>query len=154
MSVRVMGIIETRGVLREIEEFLSSKKPMQEFCDGVKERILKKTAEGKDYMSRKFKAYSAAYAKRKGSKHVNLRLSGQMLDSIKSEAESPLKGRVWVEGTPHGKIRSDMLANIHTTGTGKQPQREFMNISQAGIKELTKKCFDDPLLELARKARG
>lgn len=154
MSVKVIGIIETRGVLREIEEFLSSKKPMQEFCDGIKERILRLTAAGKDYKNRNFKPYCEQYAKRKRSEHVDLNLSGLMLESMRSQAESPLRGRVWIEGTPHGKIRSDMLANIHTTGTGKQPRREFMNISQAGIKELTKKCFDDPLLELAKKARG
>jgi hypothetical protein len=46
-----------------------------------------------------------------------------------------------------------MLAQIHTTGTGKQPQREFMGISDNAIKKLTKKFYDDPILELAKRTR-
>jgi len=153
MSVKVTGTIEIKNIFKAIDDFLGSKKPMEDFCEGIKERILKKTAQGEDYKSRRFKPYSEAYAKRKGTRHVNLKVTGKMLNAIKSEAISPTQGRVWVEGESHGRIRCDMLAQIHTTGTGKQPQREFMNISQTGVKELVKKYFDDPLLELAREAR-
>jgi hypothetical protein len=153
MSIKVTGTIEVQNVFRSIDEFLGSKEPMEKFCEGIKERILQKTAEGKDYKSRKFKAYSKAYAKRKGTTHVDLKVTGKMLGALKSKATSPTQGRVWIEGESHGRICCDMLAQIHTTGTGKQPQREFMNISQTGVKELTKKHFNDPLLELARATR-
>ncbi len=153
MSVQIKGIADAIAPFKSIEAFLASKKPMQGFCDGVRERILDKTAKGQDYRSRRFKPYSKAYAKKKGSKHVNLRITGKMLDSIKSLAISPEHGKVWVQPRSHGKLNADMLANIHTTGTGKQPQREFMNISAAGISELVKKHYNDPILELARGAR-
>jgi hypothetical protein len=153
MSVEIRGINEALAPFKAIDSFLGSKKPMQGFCDGVGERILEKTARGEDYKSRKFKPYSKAYAKRKGSKHVNLKVKGKMLDAIKSLAISPERGKIWVQPRSHGKINADMLAQIHTTGTGKQPQREFMNISQAGISELVKKHYNDPIKELARGAR-
>jgi len=153
MSVEITGVAEAIAPFKNIEAFLSSKKWMQDFCDGVRERILDKTARAQDYRSRKFKPYSKAYAKRKGSRHVNLRVTGKMLDSIKSLAISPEHGKVWVQPRSHGKLNADMLAQIHSTGTGKQPQREFMNISAAGIGELVKKHYNDPIMELARGAR-
>ena len=153
MSVEIKGIDEAIAPFKNIEAFLSSKKPMQGFCDGARERILDKTARAQDYRSRKFKPYSKAYAKKKGSKHVNLRVTGRMLDAIKSLAISPEHGKVWVQPRSHGKLNADMLAQIHSTGTGKQPQREFMNISAAGIGELVKKHYNDPIMELARGAR-
>jgi hypothetical protein len=153
LSVEIRGINEALAPFKSIESFLSSKKPMRGFCDGVRERILEKTEKGQDYMSRKFKPYSKAYAKRKGSKHVNLRVTGRMLTAIKSLAVTPDHGKIWIQPRSHGKINADMLANIHSTGTGKQPQREFMNISATGIGELVKKHYNDPIKELARGAR-
>jgi hypothetical protein len=153
MSVEIRGVTDAIAPFKNIESFLSSKKPMQGFCDGVRERILEKTAKGEDYKSRKFKPYSKAYAKRKGSKHVNLKVTGKMLDAIKSQAISPERGKIWVQPRSHGKLNADMLAQIHSTGTGKQPQREFMNVSDRGISELIKKHYNDPIKELARGAR-
>jgi len=154
MSVEIRGIDEARAVFQSIDDFLGSKKPMQGFCDDVKQRILTKTATGQDYMSRRFKPYSKAYEKKKKQwKLVNLRVSGRMLDNISAQVISPEHGRVAVKRRAHGKITTDMLANIHSTGTGKQPQREFMNISQVGIKELVDKHYNEPLKKLAQATR-
>lgn len=84
-----------------------------------------------------------------------------MFSAIKTEVKSPRHGAIYVSpqqeaanyATGQGAIKTDMLAQIHNTGTWKQPRRVFMNLSKNAIKDLKKKHIDDPLLELARGAR-
>lgn len=158
MGVKVKGIDRARRELRDIEEFLKSKKPMQGIVEDIKEGILEKTAAGHDYRGRNFSPYSEAYKKRRAKQGLstkpNLSATGAMLGALKTEVIDPGHGRVSIPGTPHGEINADMLAQIHTTGTGKQPQREFMNITKNAKRVLAKKHYDDPLLAIVRRYRG
>ena len=131
---------------RNIEKFLQSKKPMTAIAKEVKETILKKTEKGHDYMGRRFEPYSEAYAKRKKKKTVNLKDSGKMLKAITTKVVTPSHGRVYIKfaGSPNRQI----IANIHNTGTGKMPEREFMNLSDSAIKKLAKKHYDDPIMKI------
>ena len=55
---------------------------IQKILQKVKTSILKRTKRGYDVDGNKFKPYTPAYAKSKGSKKVNLTNTGQMLDSL------------------------------------------------------------------------
>jgi len=146
--ISVSGITETLRKLREVENLLNSPEPMSHIVADVREAILDKTSRGLDYMGRRFTPYSKAYARRKGSKNVDLRASGEMMDSIKATVVSPQRGEVVV--TSAGR---QVIANIHNTGTGKQPRREFMNMSNSAVRALVKKHIDDKVLEIAKRLR-
>lgn len=160
MTVKITGIAAARAQFAKINEFLASPKPMEGIVADIKTTILEKTAMGKDYMGRGFKAYSKAYAKKKmgmtATGRPNLKLSGTMLGALSTEVKDARHGTVFVASVsePKGGAASDMLAQIHTTGTGKQPQREFMNLATTAVKKLVKKHYDDPILELVKAARG
>ena len=159
MSVKIAGIAEVKRQFAGIEAFLASTKPMESIVADIKTLILVKTASGLDYMGRSFKPYSTAYKKKKGGMTAtgrpNLKVTGTMLDAIKTEVKNPRHGAVFVSsvGESGGGINADMLAQIHTTGTGKQPRREFMNLAPSAVKKLTKKHYDDPILELVKATR-
>ena len=124
MSIK--GAAACRRELRELEAFLQSKKPMQGVVEDVKAGLLEKTAAGHDYRGRNFEPYSADYKKRRAKKGLStkpdLRVTGAMLGAMKAEVISPSRGRVSIAGTDVGGVSAAMLANIHTTGTGKQRQ--------------------------------
>jgi len=145
-SIKVTGIQEAIEQFKDIREFLKSTKPMEGIVQDIKETILEKTSQGHDYMNRRFKPYSKAYAKRKGKTRVDLRDTGDMLDSIRTEVISPKHGRVMV-------TNKRLIAQFHNTGTRKMAQREFMNLSKSAKAKLVKKHYDDPLLELAKARR-
>jgi hypothetical protein len=153
-SVRVNGFNSAIACLREVRELINSKEPMEGILSDVHERILERTAAGKDYMSRNFNPYSKPYAKKKGASTPDLRISGTMLESIKTKVVSPDHGQVYVEpnAEPGGTINADMLAQIHNTGTGRQPQREFMNITGAQLQKAVKRHYDDKILEIVRRS--
>lgn len=159
MSVKITGVAEVKRQFAGIEAFLASTKPMEGIVADIKDIILIKTSSGIDYMGRGFKPYSKAYAKKKmgmtATSRPNLKLSGTMLGALKTEVKDPRHGAVFVApvGEPGGGINADMLAQIHTTGTGKQPTREFMNLAPSAVKKLTKKYYDDPILELVKATR-
>ena len=157
MSIRIQGVVQARQQLQAIEDFLNSRRSMEGIVEDIAEMIQKKTGKGHDYMNRNFKSYTEAYKKRRAKLGLptkpDLTVTGKMLRAIKTAVLGPRHGRVFVQGRNHGKIRTDMLAQIHNTGTGKQPQREFMNVSKSAIKDLTKKHYDDPILEIVRRYR-
>lgn len=147
-NIRVTGITETLRKLSEVEAILNSPEPMGKIVADVREAILDKTSRGLDYMGRRFAPYSKAYAKRKKQSKVDLKLSGETLDSIQATVINPGRGEVAV--TSPGR---QVIANIHNTGTGKQPKREFMNMSKSAVRALVKKYIDDEILKIARQLR-
>jgi len=159
MSVKITGVAEVKRQFAAIEAFLASTKPMEGIVAEIKDIILIKTSSGLDYMGRSFMPYSKAYKKKKtgmtATGRPNLKLSGTMLDAIRAEVKDARHGAVFVApvSEPRGNAQSDMLAQIHTTGTGKQPQREFMNLAPSAVKKLTKKYYDDEILELVKATR-
>lgn len=156
MAIEVRGIRENGLLFRAIEDFLTSRKPMEKIVKAIADTIDDRTSKGKDYLNRKFEPYSEAYKKRKGSSQVDLRLSGKMLDAMKTKVISAKEGKVYIEARSYGgktKAKTDMIAQIHTTGTGKQPRREFMNISKSMERKIIKEHYDDPLLVFARRFR-
>jgi len=153
-GIKVTGKDETVNMFRQVEAFLKDKKPMQRICETVKAKIGKQTLSGKDYSGSKFKPYSANYAKRKGGT-VNLKLSGRMLGSLETRIFSASHGQVFIKSKSYAATRAktDMLANIHTTGTGKQPKREFMNITPTGLKVIVKKYYDDEIMKILGRVK-
>ncbi len=147
MTVKVTGLGETRAMLNRVERFLLSAKPMKLIVEDVKEVIERKTASGKDYRGHKFESYSEAYAKRKKKTKVDLNDSGEMLGALKTKVINPKHGRVFIRGN------RAIIANIHTTGTGKQPERDFMNITKTGEAKIVKKRYDDPLLRILGRGK-
>lgn len=157
MSVKVTGVVACRTQLQAIEDFLNSPKPMRGIVDDIRAGIEEKTAAGHDYRGRNFEAYSDAYKSKRSKAGLktkpDLRVTGTMLDSIKAEVIDPKHGRVSVPPVSDGKINADMLAQIHNTGTGKQPQREFMNVTPSAVQKMTKEHYDDFILEIVRGYR-
>lgn len=145
----IEGIEEVRRQLREINHLLSSNEPMKNICKDVKKRILERTERGRDYKNLKFVPYSRKYAKRKGVSKgsVNLKLTGTMLGAIETRVINPHHGQVLVMSKAMaGTIaKSNMIAQIHTTGTGRQPRREFMNITKTALQEFLEKHYDDEI---------
>lgn len=141
MGVKVTGAKETQDQIKAVLAHFESVKPMENICNDVKDRVLKRTATGKDYRNRKFPPYSPAYAARKGSSKVNLRLSGEMLNSIRVKVIHPQKGEV--------RVRSkELIANIHNQGIGKQPQREFMDIPETALQKIVNEHHDDVIQKI------
>jgi hypothetical protein len=155
MSIKVTGIEETRRQLREINQLLGSNTPMKNTCKDVEERILKRTSSGRDYKNLKLHPYSAKYAKRKGvgQSSVDLKLTGTMLGAIETRVINPHHGQVLVTSKAMAgtAAKSDMIAQIHTTGTGKQPKREFMNITKKALQEFVNKHYDDKIMKILRR---
>src|SRR4030042_2601809 len=126
MTVEIKGVDELVDVIDDIEALLKSPKPMQKIVEDVKELIQTKTEKGLDYTGRLFAPYSPQYAKKKGTRRANLKDTGTMLDAIKTEVLTPQHGRITVKPAsyPGKKAKADMLAQIHTTGTGKPPRAD------------------------------
>lgn len=156
-TVTITGIPKVMREFQEINDFLRSPKPMKGIVADIKTGITEKTAAGHDYKGRNFAPYSDAYKGKRSKAGLttkpDLRVTGTMIDSITAEVIDPRHGRVAAPPVSDGKIGADMLAQIHNTGTGKQPQREFMNITDNALKVITKRHYDDPILEIVRKYR-
>lgn len=155
MTIKITGVEEMRRQLREINHFLDSNEPMKNVCKDVKKRILERTDHGRDYKNLKFYPYSTKYAKRKGvgRSSVDLKLTGTMLGAIETKVINPKHGQVLVmsKAMAGTVAKSDMIAQIHTTGTGKQPRREFMNITNTALQEFVKKHYDDEIMRILRR---
>lgn len=155
MTIKIIGIEETRRQLRQINQLLGSNTPMKNICKDVEERILKRTSSGRDYKNLKFAPYSAKYAKRKGASRgsVNLKVTGTMLGAIETRVINPHHGQILVTSKAMaGTVaKSDMVAQIHTTGTGKQPRREFMNITKKALQEFVNKHYDNKIMKILRR---
>jgi hypothetical protein len=124
---------------------------MEGVCEDVKERIKERTGKGRDYKNRSFAPYSESYKKRKGKSRVNLRDSGRMLRALDTQVITPIRGKVFVKPESYGggkRARTDMIAQIHTTGAGKQPQRDFMDITKTALKKFVKKHYDDKIMKI------
>jgi len=150
-GVKTSGVVETHKELQKINDFLKSRKPMENVTKNIRDDIKGLTKKGKDFSGRRFEAYSAKYARRKKSPKVNLELSGLMLRSMKTKALTPRHGSVYIEPHSYGgktRARTDMIAQIHTTGTGVQPEREFLNITKSRLQNIIRKHYDDALMKL------
>lgn len=154
-EVKITGAKEAIQMFKNVESFLKSRKPMENIVKEVKETIEKKTESGKDYMGKKFKPYSAKYAKRKGSTKVDLKLSGKMIGALDTQVINPSHGKVFISSKGYARTRAktDMLAQIHTTGTGKQPQREFMNLAPSAQQKIIKKYYDDEIMKILGRVK-
>ncbi|MCK5127912.1 MAG: hypothetical protein KAR42_16765 [candidate division Zixibacteria bacterium] len=152
MTLEITGIDEVRWQLRRVNQLLDSNKPMENICKDVEERILKRTDAGRDYKNMSFAPYSTKYAKKKGvgTGSVNLRLTGTMLGAIETKVFNPNHGQVLITSRAMAgtSAKSDMIAQIHTTGTGKQPKREFMNITKTALQESVNKHYDDEIMRI------
>ena len=156
--VRVTGIAPVRRIVENLKKFLASPKLMKLIVEDVDKRVDKLTASGLDYKGKAFHEYSDGYKtwkKRKyGSSKVNLKASGKMLGAKKGIVHSARTGEIRIESHGTGKrAKTDMLANIHTTGTGKQPQREFMAITDLAINKIVKKRINDPIIKIVGRRR-
>ena len=152
MTIKITGIDALRSQLRELDHFLSSNEPMKNVCKDVADRIYKRTVFGRDYKNIKFAPYSEKYAKRKrvGRSSVDLKLTGTMLGAIETKVINPHYGQVLVTSKAMAgtSAKSDMIAQIHTTGTGKQPRREFMNITKTALQQFATKHYDDEIMRI------
>jgi len=141
--------------MRQVIQLLNSNKPMENICKDVEKRILKRTDSGRDYKNLKFYPYSEKYAKRKGVGRgsVDLKLTGTMLGAIETRVLNPRHGQVLVTSKAMAgtSAKSDMIAQIHTTGTGKQPKREFLNITPTALQEFVTKHYDNKIMEILRR---
>ncbi len=141
MGIEISGVEQTKAQMRAVINHLESLGPMQNICKDVKRRILKRTKDSRDYRNMKFAPYSRKYAKRKGSTKVNLRMTGEMLNSMKARAINSRRGVVELTA-------KELIANIHTQGIGKQPQRDFMNITPTALQEFVNKHHDDEIMRI------
>ena len=112
MTVKISGIVQTRQLLNNVEKFLESHKPMEDITDEAIEIIRDKTESGVDYMGRRFRKYSQAYAKKKGS-FVNLKVTGKMLSDIVRKIINAHHGKIFIRGA------MAVIGAVHSQGTRK-----------------------------------
>jgi hypothetical protein len=157
-AITISGLTSVTAMLKDVSNFLSSTEPMQGLCDDVKDIIIEKTGDGVDYKNKRFAHYSKLYAKRKHKTSVDLRDTGEMLNSIRAEAVSPNRGKVFVGsggrakiaeyhnegGTRHQTFRKG--SDIMTGGI--LPKRRFMDINDTQLLKAQKKNYDDPLQKI------
>jgi phage gpG-like protein len=148
ITMQIKGIADTMKMLKSVEEFLKSPKPMENIVKDVKNTILVKTALGLDYKGKSFAPYSKAYKKKKtgmtATGRPNLKRTGEMMNSIKTEVISPSHGKVEV-------TKKVLIAQFHNLGgpkAGRPPQRRFMDLSKSAVLNLSKKYFDDEIQKL------
>lgn len=95
--MKISGRVDIRGASRAAVLDIR-KVVLEEVADAIRE-IVRRTESGRDINGRRFVRYTKEYRKFKirttGSGQVNLRLSGQMLDSITSKVEVRSTVIVW-----------------------------------------------------------
>lgn len=153
--VRIKNIIPTMKMLKGVNEFLSSKRGVEEITEAVYERILRLTKSGKDYKSRKFRSYTKEYAKRKGQNTVDLEASGDMIDAIFTKIISSRHGQVSVKASRHsrGRTPTDQIAHLHNEGTARGGKiRRFMDVPQSVLTTLIRQHINDPIKKILGRA--
>ena len=153
MSVTI-NISAPKKMIKDVEDFYKETAWMANIVEAIRDKIKENTSEGKDYRSRNFHKYSNAYAKRKGQTKVDLELSGTMMKSVKAHVVNPLTGIVYVKANmgSDGKNRA-VLAEYHNYGQGRNPEREFMNVSEKFKDKVVKKYIDDEVQKIINKHR-
>ena len=160
-SVKISNIVPSRKVFQDLQKFMRSDVPMNGIIKDIKKEILRKTDRGLDYRGKKFQPLTRPYAKRKamlgrGSK-ANLKSTGHMLKSMRAWLRWFSHGVVEIDARPYpvdpktkqsSRASTKVIANIHGQGTGRQPQREFMNITKNFKKKLLQKHYDKPILKI------
>jgi len=99
------------------------------------DRILERTLSGKDVDDMAFAPYSSEYARKKDGR-VDLYDSGDMLRSLKYQADSPTEATITC---------SSEIAEYHEDGTTKMPQRQFMGLSEKDVGDMMEEIFTQPL---------
>ncbi len=114
------------------------------------DKIIERTASGKDIKGRDFEAYSSAYKKSDDftdfgkTKKVNMELTGRMLDDIDIISESANTIKIGFEEEIEIK-----KAYRHNTGDKGMPKRQFFGVLKKDINEI-KKEFSSELSNLKK----
>lgn len=123
---------------------IKSESVRQQLVLDIVDKIVARTEKGKDINGSSFVPYSKAYKKsldfnafNKTSK-VNLRLTGDMLNSIDAIQTSPTEIEI-------GFIDEDskLKASGHIKGSGKLPIRDFFGLTDKEIRELKREYEQD-----------
>jgi phage gpG-like protein len=128
------GIKEARRNFRKLYTAVQQGRVKAMEAGGKKavEIIRKRTTSGKDVNHRKFKKYSKAYAKWKGTSFVDLELRGVMLNAVSLNAWAK-KCRIFIKGTGELIKKAIVHNNGGRSGRGTgfaMPKREFMGVEK------------------------
>lgn len=110
---------------------------IKKIANEVKSNIIRDTASGIDVKGRAFTPYSKKYAREKGSSKVNLRLKGDMLNSMRIRRLRKNKYELSFSGN-----LENIKASVHNKGINKMPKREFFGISKKS-KSVIKKLINN-----------
>jgi len=128
----IKGVEGLASYIRGVQENLVTEPVLEEIASKVKENILKRTGEGRDFRSEMFRPYSKEWKrKRAGSGKetavVDLKFTGKMLAGIHSEAvKGKNEARLYFSGSAAGGKK----ASYHNvTGSGRSKvKREFFGL--------------------------
>lgn len=99
---------------------------LDEYGQAIVEAIRSRTLSGLDVHGVPFAPYSYRYEKFKGSKRVNLKLSGAMLSAIEFFNLGDGRGEVRINEDSRGReISNNALALMHQRGERHMPKRQF-----------------------------
>lgn len=117
--------VSQRYNLKELLGYAPNSKQKQMFYNLAVDKIVSRTADGRDINGRNFTPYSESYAEAKGVSRnsVDLILTGDMLSSFKENQAQPNMVEIKIEGGVNAK-----KAYNHDTGDT-LPQREFFGFS-------------------------
>ncbi len=71
------------NIIKQIGQYRQFNSSNSKLNNIIIDQIVKRTLSGRDYSGKQFKRYTKSYAIAKGNNKVNLKVSGNMLNSIK-----------------------------------------------------------------------
>lgn len=123
------GLQPVEKVRSVLKEYIGSGRFIREAGQAAIALIKERTHKGVGASGSPFTPYSATYQQSKGEGTVNLSDSGQMLNDLVFEVQSPTQGAVTVRGS------SAERAAAHVEGKGNLPKRDFISINPGSPEE-------------------
>jgi len=149
LEARMDGIDKLRDFIEDVKKNLVNRKVLESMAADAKERVLERTAAGKDVHGAPFKPYSKPYRKARekrglSGKRVDLKSTGEMLGDISIES-SPDRGLSTVY---FNDGKSALKAYSHHEGSA---GREFFGLDRAG-REAVERMLEEHIGEVIKGA--
>ena len=118
----------SNNVKIDLPKLSLSSQDMSEIGDEIISKIKDRTSKGLDKDGKPFKPYSQMYLKIKKSKDVDLKMTGKMLNSIKSSPSGDNSVNIFISGVSYSEKVLD--------------QRPILGLTDSEIKDLEKMILE------------
>lgn len=128
----IAGLDKLKAALNNVKKGIAGSEALEKVSAGIEERLVERTAQGRDAYGEAFAPYTPQYAKRlarlgKDGKTVTLRRSGAMLNSITAQAQTAQVALSFNSPQEALKARRIQVAGVG----GRSTKRRFFALSEA-----------------------